>query len=220
MGYKKHSREKLKNINKIRKALKMIEKETPNNIISDKKEYILWCDVETTGLDERQKEVLEIAAIITDMDGNILGKPFNNLVNHSNLMSVIDNADSIAKDMHMKNGLFEELWLCAGDKVEIVDENIISWISRTVEEDSVLYFGGRSITLDRNFTRENFPAFYSRISHMSVDLTTLILSMSRNNIIDVEKIWINTSNHRALDDIQSDIKVYQKVIKELKTSQQ
>ena len=212
MAYNDHNK-RININNKIRKALRMISKETPQAIIVDKEEYILWCDVETTGLDEQEKEILEIAAIITKMDGTIVGNPFKSLVHHNNISTVIQKADEIARKMHTSNGLFEELWLNGGDDLTTIDNKIIDWINDNVGKDSILYFGGRSITLDRNFTRVNLPRFYSRITHMSIDLTTLILALSRNNVIDVETLWVKNSNHRAIDDIQADIKLYQKTIR-------
>ena len=208
MAYNDHNKHININ-NKIRKALRMISKETPQAIIVDKEEYILWCDVETTGLDEQEKEILEIAAIITKMDGTIVGNPFKSLVHHNNISTVIQKADEIARKMHTSNGLFEELWLNGGDDLTTIDNKIIDWINDNVGKDSILYFGGRSITLDRNFTR---------ITHMSIDLTTLILALSRNNVIDVETLWVKNSNHRAIDDIQADIKLYQKIVQHLKNN--
>lgn len=218
MAYNDHDSKRININNKIRKALRMINKETPQAIIVDKEEYILWCDVETTGLDEQEKEILEIAAIITKMDGTIVGNPFKSLVHHNNISTVIQKADEIARKMHTNNGLFEELWLNGGDDLTTIDNKIIDWINDNVDKDSILYFGGRSITLDRNFTRVNLPRFYSRITHMSIDLTTLILTLSRNNVIDVESLWVKNSNHRAIDDIQADIKLYQKIVQHLKNN--
>lgn len=218
MAYNDHDSKRININNKIRKALRMINKETPQAIIVDKEEYILWCDVETTGLDEQEKEILEIAAIITKMDGTIVGNPFKSLVHHNNISTVIQKADEIARKMHTSNGLFEELWLNGGDDLTTIDNKIIDWINDNVDKDSILYFGGRSITLDRNFTKVNLPRFYSRITHMSIDLTTLILTLSRNNVIDVESLWVKNSNHRAIDDIQADIKLYQKIVQHLKNN--
>lgn len=218
MAYNDHNNKHININNKIRKALRMISKETPKSVIVDKEEYILWCDVETTGLDEQEKEILEIAAIITKMDGTIVGNPFKSLVHHNNISTVIQKADEIARNMHTSNGLFEELWLNGGDDLTTIDNKIIDWINDNVGKESILYFGGRSITLDRNFTRINLPRFYSRITHMSIDLTTLILTLSRNNVIDVESLWVKNSNHRAIDDIQADIKLYQKIVQHLKNN--
>lgn len=45
-------------------------------------EVLLWVDVETTGLSPQYSHLLQVAAIVTDLEGNELAAPFNRVVHY------------------------------------------------------------------------------------------------------------------------------------------
>lgn len=71
---------------------------------------IVWCDLETTGLDPRKGSILEIALVATDDDFNVIGEPFTSVVQPLHLRGY-EVVDQYVRDMHTKNGLWAEIYM-------------------------------------------------------------------------------------------------------------
>jgi len=170
----------------------------------NKKEYIIWIDVETSGDNPDIHDLLEVAACMTDMSGNMIGSEFESLVFVPHLSEVMSKAEKQVLNMHEKSGLWIDLWNSANLKTrQEVDSALFEWI-KSKEIQGNLLFGGNSITLDRNFVRVNLPLTHSLISHQSVDVTSISKALSE---------WIPcrpyaASEHRALPDIRRSINDY------------
>lgn len=169
-----------------------------------KEDSIIWIDVETSGDNPENNELLEIGAIFTDIDGNRIGYDYHSLVSVSNLSKIISSSDPKVSSMHDKSGLWMDLWRDREMKTEKdVDKEFSQWIDSRGKTGNIL-FGGNSITLDRNFVRRYLPESYSRISHQSIDVTSLYKALSR---CIPQKKFI-TSKHRALPDIRQSLEDY------------
>lgn len=170
------------------------------------KEFIIWVDVETSGLDARYDSLLEIAAICTDMCGNRLGAPFHSLCKQANLSQVIQSAEDEARKLHEVNHLWQDLY---NEKTPVnfeqLDKELLFWMYSIVPAKSTIYFGGNSPSLDRNFLAENLPLFYSEFSHRSVDVTSISLFFKHNSN---RKNFFKTTLHRSLSDIQDSVEEY------------
>lgn len=176
-------------------------------------DHIIWIDVETSGDNPDLHDLLEIAALMTTMDGNVIGSEYEQLLSVSNLSDVMSKADPHAYEMHEASGLWMDLWNNRNIKSrEVVDSELCQWIDSKRLKDATLLFGGNSITLDRNFVRSNFPMTYSRISHQSIDVTSLSKALAQ---------WVSArphvkSKHRALSDIRQSIADYRWIMKKIK----
>lgn len=71
---------------------------------------IVWCDLETTGLDPKKGSILEIALVATDDDLNVVGEPFTSVVQPLHLRGY-EVADKYVLDMHTKSGLWAEIYM-------------------------------------------------------------------------------------------------------------
>lgn len=190
-----------------------------------KKEYIIWCDVETTGVVAFNDELLEIGALVTDMEGNKVGEGFTQVVQVADMKTTVDKCDDYVQNMHTKNGLFEDLWY-GGLPLSKIEDLFIQWLKETVPEydgnfdkNLVFYFGGRSITLDRNFLYANTPRIFNVFSHQSIDLTSVSIMLERNVInIDKSVFFVEDTAHRALKDSEDCAEQYKSIIKTLNTN--
>ena len=99
----------------------------------EKKEYIIWCDVETTGVVAFNDELLEIGALVTDMAGNKVGEGFTQVVQVADMKATVDKCDDYVQNMHTKNGLFEDLWY-GGLPLSKIEDLFIEWLKETVPE--------------------------------------------------------------------------------------
>lgn len=175
------------------------------------KEAIVWIDAEFSGTSPQADELLEIAAIITDLRGNTIGYPFEALFGVQNLSEVISRSSEIVQDMHDKSGLWFDLWNKTADgSVPKVEERMLEWLSEQIEDDVTLYFGGNSITKDRNYVEIHLPRVYSRISHQSVDVTSLAIALKANA---KASSFAKEHRHRALSDIHESVQEYRHYVK-------
>src|SRR5699024_6049714 len=187
-----------------------------------KKEYIIWYDVETTGVVAFNDELLEIGALVTDMEGNKVGEGFTQVVQVADMKTTVDKCDDYVQNMHTKNGLFEDLWY-GGLPLSKIEDLFIQWLKETVPEydgnfdkNLVFYFGGRSITLDRNFLYANTPRIFNIFSHQSIDLTSVSIMLERNvTNIDKSVFFVEDTAHRALKDSEDCAEQYKSIIKTL-----
>lgn len=178
-------------------------------------ELIIWIDVETSGTIPEINELLEIAAVITDMSGNVVGNPFESLVNVHNLSEVISSSAPNVQTMHDKSGLWNDLWSKNTKSISEIENALIRWVYDTVDNDAILYFGGNSITLDRNFVRLNFGNFYRMISYRSIDVTSISIAVQCNSDI---RGFQKGNCHRALADVFDSIeefKYYLSIFREM-----
>lgn len=169
------------------------------------KEAIIWIDAEFSGTQPQADELLEIAAIITDLSGKQIGFPFVSLFDVPNLSKTIARSSDLVKEMHDKSGLWFDLWSSETANFKTAQSNLLDWIKALVSDETVLYFGGNSITKDRNFVEVNLPEVYERISHQSVDVTSLAITLKANASASS---FSKDHKHRALSDVRESIDEY------------
>lgn len=178
------------------------------------KEAILWLDTETSGPNPNTDSILEIASIISEMDGKIIKEQsfFNELFKVNNLSEIISNSEQKIQEMHDKSGLWKDLWNSDSKKYLEVDSLLLQWINSLIDEEIMLYLGGNSLTLDRQFLQMYLPQSYKRISHRSIDVTSISLMIQSNTSING---FIKGKTHRALDDVKNSIEEYKHYIKKI-----
>lgn len=171
----------------------------------NKIEYIVWIDVETTGTDPERDEILEIGSLVTDIEGNKLGDPYEALFTVKNLSETMVKASETVQKMHETSRLWLDLWELDTKSAAVVDKEMLEWIKPFVDDDIILYFGGNSITLDRNFVKMNLPEFYRNISYRSVDVTSLSIAIQSNSSVQGYRKY---KQHRALSDALDSVEEY------------
>jgi oligoribonuclease len=185
-----------------------------------KDDIILWCDVETTGLDPRKHMLLQVCIVPTDMNGvRLTDEVFaGKLVVSSKreAMKIRHLADSTVQRMHQKSGVWtgleaydRGLAIEQGFTYEELDVALFNSLDRALPclglNVGKVYFGGNSITLDRNFMAKYLPLTYSLFGYQSIDCTTLRRSCE---VLDIEWIPKKKYEHNAGSDIQESIDEY------------
>lgn len=162
---------------------------------------IIWVDVETTGTDPFEDSLLEIAAMATDM----AGEPISTLKEFVISQPHIEPSTDLVLKMHEKSGLWKDLWEAEPIQMTEVDSLLSEWVDSLELDSKETFFGGNSITLDREFVAYNLPGFYQRFSHRSVDVTSIALALQGN--FDFQNFRKDLL-HRAGSDVLESIEEY------------
>lgn len=165
---------------------------------------IIWGDVETTGLDPADGDsLLEVAFLVTDFDLNILeseGYQATLAYTESEVARLKEHATPYVQEMHTKTGLWDKL--VSGTEADVVDSELLEYLTGLVPEARSARLAGNSITLDRNFLKANLPDSYAHIHYRSFDVSTLT---------GLAEEWLGVEpfkkklNHSAMDDIRESI---------------
>ena len=75
----------------------------PHSEIAAKHDRLVWIDLEMTGLDPERHVIVEVAAVITDGNLNILGEGIDLVVHATE--DELAQMDSFVTEMHAKSGL-------------------------------------------------------------------------------------------------------------------
>jgi len=171
--------------------------------ISDPKKQIIsnlvWIDMEMTGLNPIMDRILEISAIITDKNLNIIAEQPGIIIHvedkYLNLM------DKIVTDIHKKNGLTDKV---KESKVTInqAEDFVFKFIKKYVKKlESPLC--GSSVHVDRFFLLYHMPRIFSYLYHRIIDVSVLKQLYAIWN--PKGKPFFEPKMHTALDDIRRSI---------------
>ena len=163
---------------------------------------IFWCDVETTGVDPNEGLLLEVSAIVSKMDGKIVSPQHTYTIWHNVNVESLPLSDYV-RSMHSKSGLFDDLRdrrKCV--TIEEADEKLYGMLVEAGCTDGRdVFFGGSSITLDRNFVKKFLPRTYSVLHHRSIDVTSVSLTVQSALYNVPSPKRLESGQHRAANDI-------------------
>jgi len=170
---------------------------------------VLWCDIETTGLDPQRCSLLEVAVAITDMDLEIL-----DIASFTTPLYGEESWDRAALHMHGTNGLIAE---CTdrrpgkGEQRTTGLEAAQRLVERCAEESEsaghgLPYLGGSSVHFDRAFLQCHARWLTRRVHpYRNVDVTSV------TKLVETwfQEQWATRievrSDHRAESDIKASI---------------
>ena len=151
---------------------------------------LLWVDIETTGLDENDGVILEIAAAITDSKLKIKSF-FHKLVKQPESFKIT----TFAAYIHAQNELISEILHRATYTIEEVDAAFYIWLNK--HNAKGLYLAGSNPSFDRRWLNVHMPKSATIPHYRHFDMNTIYAYLDKN------KNEIET--HRAQADIERDI---------------
>jgi oligoribonuclease len=165
---------------------------------------IAWIDVESTGTDVRKgQKLLQIAVIVTDADYNELGEIESKFYfSPDDVKNIYAETDPFVQNMHTQTGLWDALSDETNPSHADFDEKLLAWLKELAPEAGVLYFGGNSIFLDREFMREYLPKSYEHLSYRSIDMTAIEIFLVA---ADGRPRYKKQLVHEAMDDIRESL---------------
>jgi oligoribonuclease len=158
---------------------------------------LFWLDMEMTGLDVKKEVVIEVAAIITDLEFQELDQ-FETVVRQP--QTYLDNMDDWNTEHHRKSGLTAKVPY--GMAPDLVEAKLVDLVKKHFpnEKDKPI-LAGNSIGQDRLFIDKYFPEFGERLHYRMVDVSSWKVILNKK----FGYMYQKSNQHRALDDIRESI---------------
>lgn len=164
-------------------------------------DLLVWIDCEMTGLDLANDALIEVAALVTDADLNVLGTGVDVVIRPPD--DALAQMGDFVRSMHEKSGLLPLLE--NGISLEDAEERVLAYIREFVPEPRRAPLAGNTVGTDRAFLARDMPTLESHVHYRSVDVSS---------IKELARRWFprayyntpaKTGNHRALADIAESI---------------
>ena len=173
------------------------------NNVAPKNDRLVWVDLEMTGLDYERHVIVEIAALVTDANLNILGEGVD-LVVHATEEELAE-MDDFVTNMHESSGLTEQIRRSTVTMAEAEDA-VLALIAEHCSPEHPAPLAGNSIATDRAFIHKQMPRLDAALHYRMVDVSS-IKELARRWF---PKAYFNQPEkglaHRALADIIESIR--------------
>ena len=130
----------------------------------------MWIDCEMTGLSLESDKLIEIAALVTDGDLNILGEGVD-VVIHADDDALANMPDVVTK-MHADSGLTEEVRASTVTLAE-AEKLVLDYIRAHVTTAGAVPLAGNSIATDRGFIARDMPELDAYLHYRMVDVSSI-----------------------------------------------
>jgi oligoribonuclease len=162
---------------------------------------MVWIDCEMTGLSLAHDALIEVAALVTDSELNVLGEGVDVVVRPP--AEALESMPDIVRQMHTSSGLLKEL--DEGVTLEEAERVVLDYVRKHVREPRKAPLCGNSVSTDRGFLARDMPALEQHLHYRIVDVSS-IKELSRRWY---PRAYFNSpeknGNHRALADIRESI---------------
>ncbi|WP_445321656.1 oligoribonuclease [Nocardioides sp. GXZ039] len=154
-----------------------------------------------TGLDLGADALVEVAALVTDFDLNVLGEGVDIIIKPPE--AALEQMIDFVRDMHTTSGLLDEL--ADGVSLAEAEQQVMAYLTEHCGPDSRPPLAGNSVATDRAFLARDMADLDAFLHYRIVDVSS---------IKELSRRWYprayfaapaKRGNHRALADIQESI---------------
>ncbi|MGI8414618.1 MAG: oligoribonuclease [Nakamurella sp.] len=163
---------------------------------------LVWIDCEMTGLDLAGDALIEIAALVTDADLNILGDGVD-LVIHTD-DAALANMPPVVEQMHAKSGLTDAV-RASSITVADAEKQVLDYVKQFVPQPNTALLAGNSIATDRGFIVRDMPTLNNYLHYRMVEVSTIKELCRRWYSAIYSSQPDKGMAHRALADIRESI---------------
>jgi oligoribonuclease len=139
-------------------------------MVANVTDRLVWIDCEMTGLDLGKDALIEIAALVTDGELNVLG-PGVDLVIHTD-DELLDSMAGVVRSMHARSGLTEAARRSTVTIAE-AERAVLDYIRQWVPEPRTAPLAGNSIATDRGFIARDMPELDAHLHYRMVDVSSV-----------------------------------------------
>jgi oligoribonuclease len=123
-----------------------------------------------TGLDLGKDALIEVAALVTDPDLNVLGEGIDVVIHADD--AALDGMLEVVRDMHGKSGLTEAVRASAVGLAE-AEDMIMTYITDHVRDPRTAPLCGNSIATDRGFLARDMPRLDHHLHYRMIDVSSI-----------------------------------------------
>ena len=164
---------------------------------------LVWVDCEMTGLDLTKDVMIEIAALVTDGDLNVLGDGVDLVISAPD--ELLDGMLPVVAEMHASSGLTDEV-RASSVTIEQAQAQVLDYIRAFAPQPRMAPLCGDSIGTDRGFITRDMPELDEFLHYRMIDVSS-IKELARRWY---PRVYFGQPAkglaHRALADIQESIR--------------
>jgi oligoribonuclease len=131
--------------------------------------YLIWIDMEMSGLNPEADRVLEVAIVVTDSQLVTVAEAPVKVVHQAD--AVLDRMDSWNRSTHKKTGLTDKVKAAKQNEAE-VEAELIAFLAQYLPENTSPMCGN-SICQDRRFLARYMPKLETFFHYRNLDVSTL-----------------------------------------------
>jgi oligoribonuclease len=161
---------------------------------------LIWLDMEMSGLSPDNDRILELAAVVTDAELNVLGESPVLVVHQSD--AVLDGMDAWNKGTHGRSGLIDKVKASTLDEAA-ASAQMINFLKDYVPSGKSPMCGN-SICQDRRFMARYMPDLEAYFHYRNLDVS-VFKELARRWKPEVYAGFKKASKHEALADIYESI---------------
>ncbi len=163
-------------------------------------ENLIWIDLEMTGLDTTNDQVIEIATVVTDKELNILAQGPMIAIHQAD--AVLDKMDDWNQKQHGESGLIERVRSSTYTERQ-AEQETLEFLRLYVDEGKSPMCGN-SICQDRRFLARCMPELERYFHYRNLDVSSLkeLAVRWKPDILDQ---FEKKGSHLALDDVLDSI---------------
>ncbi|MEU8369325.1 oligoribonuclease [Micromonospora tulbaghiae] len=133
-------------------------------------DLLVWIDCEMTGLDLRRDALIEVAALVTDPDLNVLGDGVDVVIHADD--EALDSMPEIVRTMHAKSGLTEEVRRSTVTLAE-AEDMVLDYVTSYVKDPRTAPLCGNSIATDRGFLARDMTRLDAHLHYRMIDVSSI-----------------------------------------------
>ncbi len=162
---------------------------------------LVWIDCEMTGLNLETDALVEVAALVTDGELNVLGEGVDIVIKPSD--EALAAMGDFVRAMHTKSGLLDAL--ADGVTVAEAEKAVLDYVQQYVNGPRQAPLAGNTIGTDRMFLARDMPGLEGFVHYRNVDVSS---------VKELARRWYpraffsspkKSGGHRALADIRESI---------------
>ena len=162
---------------------------------------LIWIDLEMTGLDTNNDDIIEIATIVTDDQLNVVAEGPIIAIHQPD--SALEAMDEWNTKQHGGSGLTERVQNSTTTEAE-AERQTLEFLAEHVPT-GVSPMCGNSICQDRRFMARIMPELEAYFHYRNLDVSSL-KELARSWAPKVEKSFKKNGSHLAMDDIRDSIR--------------
>lgn len=168
--------------------------------LASNQDNLIWLDMEMSGLLPDSDRILELAAVVTDAQLNVIAESPVLVVHQSD--AVLDGMDAWNKGTHGRSGLIDKVKASTLDE-EAATDAMLAFLKEHVPAGKSPMCGN-SICQDRRFMARYMPRLEQFFHYRNLDVS-VFKELSRRWRPDIYAGFKKASRHEALADIYESI---------------